>query len=554
MAKQNQSLQMATPPQKQILSVADAIVAQLAAFGVQRIYGVAGETFLDLLDAIDRSALSFIAVKHESTAAFMASAEAKLTGGLGVCLATAGPGMANLLNGLGDAYQDRVPVLAITGQVPRNKIGTDSKQYVDQQVLIEPLAAYSGLLADPEATVEVFSKAIQTALQQRAVTHVSVPKDICSMQQTQAIRQQPLLVQGTVQFSAEEVERAVPLFQNAKQAVVVAGVGARDAASDVMRLCEKLGAGLILSLGAKGAVPDDFPLLMGGIGKGGSPHASEVLKQADVVLLAGDNWWPEGFVPQNTRLVQIDTAAANIGTRFHVDLGLVGATQTILPALVEKLQGVTPNAQWVEQVKEARRKWHAETEQEATTEGAPVHPARLMRGLQKAVRDDAVICVDTGDHTVWFSRIFKGKGQDVLFSGTWRSMGFGLPAAMAAQLCAPNRQVVAMVGDGCLGMNLADLATAARYRLPITIVVVNNGYLQMETDRQKIGHHSLLGSDLTNPDFVKVAEACGVAGFRVNDSRELDEILAQALSLPGPVLVDVATADVMFPNTSPKEA
>jgi pyruvate dehydrogenase (quinone)/pyruvate oxidase len=154
---------------------------------------------------------------------------------------------------------------------------------------------------------------------------------------------------------------------------------------------------------------------------------------------------------------------------------------------------------------------------------------------------------------VWFNRILHGKKQDVMFSGSWRSMGFGLPAAMACQLAEPNRQVVAVVGDGCMGMNLADLSTAARYHLPITIIVVNNGFLQMETDRQMVSRHSKLGSDLTNPDFVKVAEACGLAGFRVQDSKELDQILSQALSLQGPVLVDVVTESVMFPNTTPNE-
>lgn len=552
--QQQQQQQTATPPTKQILTVADTIVQQLAAWGVRRIYGVAGDTFLDFLDAIDRSqVISFVAVKHESTAAFMASAEAKLTGGLGVCLATSGPGMANLLNGLGDAYQDKAPVLAITGQVPTKKIGTDTKQYLDQQVFIAPLAAYSACLSSPEATVDVFAKAIHHALEWGAVTHVSVPKDLFAQQQTNAIRQKPQMVRGLSQLNAGDLTQAVQVLKSAKQPCVVAGIGARPVAQEIVKLCEAWGAGLILSLGAKGMVEESCPLLMGGIGKAGSPQAAEVLKKADVVLLVGDNWWPEGYVPENTRVVQVDYQSSNIGTRFPVELGLVGSTETVIPALLQEMQGVTPNPQWIEQIKQARQQWFAQVEQEATTEGTPIHPARLMRALENTVAPDAILCVDTGDHTVWFNRIFHGKKQDVLFSGTWRSMGFGLPAAMACQLAEPNRQVVAVVGDGCLGMNLADLSTAARYHLPITILVVNNGFLQMETDRQVVSRHSKLGSDLTNPDFVRVAEACGLAGFRVQDSTELDQIVAQALSLQGPVLVDVVTASVMFPNTTPNE-
>jgi pyruvate dehydrogenase (quinone)/pyruvate oxidase len=578
-----------TIPAQQTMTVAHTIVSQLQAWGVSRIYGVVGDTFLDLLDAIHGSGLQFIAVKHESTAAFMASAEAKLTGKLGVCLATSGPGLANLLNGLGDAYQDKVPVLAITGQVPTKQIGTDAKQYLDQQVFIEPLAAYSALLTSPDATVEVFAKAIHTSLEQGAVTHVSVPKDLFTMPQSAQLRTPPQLVRGTMQFQAQDLQQAAEVLRSAQRPMVVAGVGARAAAQDVVQICETLGAGLILSMGAKGMIDEKMPQLLGGIGKGGSPYASDLLKQADVVLLAGDTWWPEDYVPKNVRIVQVDYEASNIGTKFNVELGLVGDTKVILPLLAQQLKGQQSqapqsqsqqlqdrqsqvpqsqsqqsqtqqsqaqprNPQWLAQIQQARQTWYAELEQEAAVEGSPIHPARLIRALERTVQPDAVLCVDTGDHTVWFNRQFRGQQQDVLFSGTWRSMGFGLPAALAAQLCAPNCQVVALVGDGCLGMNLAELSTAARYNLPITVIVVNNGHLQMENDRQKVGQHTELGSDLTNPDFVKVAEACGVAGFRVVDTADLESVLAQAMSLPGPALVDVSASDVIFPNTTPQEA
>lgn len=543
-------------PVNQISTVADTIVEQLAAYGVQRIYGVLGDTFLDLIDAIDRSQqIEFIAVKHESTAAFMASAEAKLTRRLGVCLAQSGPGIANLLNGLGDAYMDKAPVLAITGQVPTNKIGTDSKQYIDQQVLIQPLAAYSAQLSSPLATVDLFAKAIQTALQWSKVTHISVPKDLFAMQQTKPVRTSPQLIAGEMQVDPTEIGQAVAILKQAQRLVVVAGVGSKPAAAHLTALCDALGAGLILSMGARGTVDESYQYLLGGLGKAGSPQASQVLKQADVVLLAGDMWWPEGYVPENTRIVQIDVQGANIGSAFQVELGVIGSTEKVLPALVQNLQGHKPDPQWLQEIRQARQQWNATVEREASTEGSPVHPARLVRGLQRAAAQDAVICVDTGDHTVWFNRIFQAQPeQEVLFSGQWRSMGFALPAAMAAQLAQPERQVVALIGDGCLGMSLADLSTAARYDLPVKLVIVNNGQLQMETDRQIVGRHSRIGSDLTNPDFVKIAEACGLAGFKVTDSSELDQILSQAFSLPGPVLVDVSTDAVVFPVTEPKEA
>jgi len=548
--KQQQQPAVATTP---TTTVADTIVQQLQAWGVQRVYGVVGDTFLDLMDAMETHHLPFVAVKHESVAAFMASAEAKLTGRVGVCLATSGPGMANLLNGLGDAYQDKAPVLAITGQVPTKQIGTDSKQYLNQQTFIAPLAAYSECLTSPDATVEILAKALHTAEQWGAVTHVSVPKDLFGKPQTKPLRTKPPLIQGTMQFDTQQVAQAVEILRSAERPCVVAGLGARSVAQEVQQLCQALGAGLIVSMAAKGAFDERFDHLLGGLGKGGNPYASDVLKQADVVLLVGDTWWPEGYVPQETRIVQIDYAAANIGTQFNVELGLVGDTRTIVPALVQQVGHQQPNGDWLANCRQARDRFKAEIEREATTEGTPVHPARVVRALQEAIRADAIVCVDTGDHSVWYNRIFESKQHVALFSGTWRSMGFALPAAIAAQLEHPERQVVALVGDGGLGMTLADLSTAVRYNVPITVVVMNNGNLQMETDRQRQGQHTTLGSDLTNPDFVKIAEACGLAGFRVTDSRELAQTLQQAVSLPGPVLVDVVTDDVVFPVVKAEE-
>jgi pyruvate oxidase len=531
-------------------TVAELMLEQLRSWGVKRMYGVIGDAILGLTDALAKQdEIQFIAVKHESAAAMMASAEAKLTGNLGVCVSTMGPGLANLLNGLGDAYLDKAPVLAISGQAPTNKIGTDYKQYVDQQELIKPFASYSTLLASPEAAIEVLAKAMHMSLSIGVVTHLSVPKDIFDMKIELQIRQKPVVLQGTTTFQEEDLRQALAIMRTARRPMIVAGVGARSAASSVEELAEKWGAGLLLSLGAKGMLPETSPHVLGGIGQGGNPYAPEVFEKADVVLLVGDTWWPEGYVPKNTHVIQIDFMRQNIGKGIPVELGIVGDSASVVPLLVRGLEKESIDSDWLASWQEARRRWLEENEQEGTRSGSPLHPSRIARAIERTVQPDTVLTIDTGDVTVWMNRNFRPQQQEMLFSGDWRTMGFGLPAAIAAKLSAPDKQVVAVVGDGGLEMVLADLLTAKRYELDITVIVFNNGMLQMERDKMIVGDYRQLGVELTNPDFVRLAEACGWTGYRIESDEQLEETLQRAFSSDGPVLVDVNTAPIVHPET-----
>jgi pyruvate oxidase len=531
-------------------TVAELIVEQLQLWGVKRIYGVVGDAILGLMDAIAKQdQIQFIAVKHESVAAMMASAEAKVTGGLGVCTATMGPGLGNLINGLGDAYKDKAPVLAITGQAPTDKIGTDYKQYVNQQELIKPFAQYSTLLAHPDAITEVLAKAMHISLTKGAVTHLSVPKDMFAMTTTSKTRQKPIFIKGTSSFKQEEVRQAIDVMRTAQRPMIIAGVGARSAAQYVEKLAEQWGAGLLVSLGAKGMIPETSSNLLGGIGQGGNPYAPQIFKEADVVLLVGDTWWPEGYVPQNARIIQIDYMHENIGKGIPVELGIVGDAAAVVPLLIEGLQQFSRDSAWESQWQEAKQKWVQQNEWEGSQSGSPIHPSRIVRAIEKSVQPNAILTLDTGDVTVWMNRNFRSQQQDMLFSGDWRTMGFGLPAALAAKLCMPERQVVAVVGDGGLEMVLADLLTATRYALQITVVVFNNGYLQMERDKMAVSGYLQEGVKLTNPDFVKLAEACGWNGYRIDSDTRLEEVFQQALASNRPALVEVITAPVVHPET-----
>ncbi|MBN6189348.1 thiamine pyrophosphate-binding protein [Aneurinibacillus sp. BA2021] len=531
-------------------TVAQRILEQLQLWGVKRIYGVVGDAIFGLMDAIAKqTTIQFVAVKHEATAAMMASAEAKATGGIGVCAATMGPGLGNLLNGLADASKDKASVLAITGQAPTDKIGTDYKQYINQQELIKPLATYSTLLAHPNTIVEVLTKAMHLSLVKGAVTHLSVPKDMFMLPTTAQPRSKPVLLKGTYAFEAEGLTPAIDIMNTAQRPMILAGAGAYGAAPHLETLAAQWGAGLLLSLGAKGILPETSPHVLGGIGQGGNPHAAPLFKEADVVLLVGDTWWPEGYVPAQARIIQIDYMQENIGKGIPVEIGIVGDCASVVPLLIENLPQASPRPAWEARWQEAKQKWAEQNEQEGRETSTPLHPSRIVRAIENTVQSNAVITLDTGDSTVWVNRNFRAKQQMFLFSGEWRTMGFGLPAALAAKLCMPDRQAVAVVGDGGIAMVLADLLTAVRYGLQLTVIVCNNGYLQMERDKMITGGLAQEGTDVTNPDFVKVAEACGWNAYRVDVEAQLEGTLQQAFASSRPALVEVYTAPIIHPET-----
>ncbi|MFS0863099.1 thiamine pyrophosphate-binding protein [Fredinandcohnia sp. 179-A 10B2 NHS] len=531
-------------------TVASILLEQLNLWGVKRIYGVVGDAIIDLMDELAKQeTIQFIAVKHESVAAMMASAEAKLTGRIGVCLATMGPGLGNLINGLGDAYMDKTPVLAITGQAPTKKIGTDYKQYIDQQELIKPIAEYTTLLAHPNSITDVLVKAMNTSEAKGAVSHLSIPKDMFALATSANPKNRTDILEGSAPFQFKDGSRAITIMKSAKKPMILAGLGAMNAVVQIKELASKWGAGILVSLGAKGYFDDSYELLLGGIGQGGNPYAKDLFKQSDVVLLVGNSWWPEGYVPENAQVIQIDAVKENIAKGIPVELGIYSKAESTIPLLIEGLQDHTKNESWVTQLHEVKRKWDVENEQEGLQTTQPIHPSRIVRSIENHVEKNAIIALDTGDITVWFNRNFRSKGQSILFSGEWRTMGYGLPAALSAKLCFPEQQVVAIVGDGGIEMTLADLLTAVRYQIDIKVIVFNNHALQMEKDKMVVSGNQPYGTDLTNPDFAMIAKGCSWKGYTVKSEDELDETIKTALSHKGPTLIAIETAPVVHPET-----
>lgn len=528
-------------------TVAQAILEQLQLWGVKRIYGVVGDAIFGLLDAIARQEnIQFIAVKHESVAALMASAEAKCTGRIGVCAAQMGPGLANIINGLGDAYLDRSPVLAITGQAPLNKIGTPYKQYINQQELVQAVTGYSQLVVHPDAVINALTQAIHTSITMDIPSHLSIPADIFTMP-THAQPNKP------IQMSAGDIEegqvaQALSRMRSAKQPMILMGNGARSAVEEVKQLAEVWGSGIAMGYGAAGIIPESFSYALGGLGEGGNPYLADLFKQADVVLVIGTSWWPEGITPIRTYIIQLEKSHHRLGIGIPTNCGLIGQSEEIVPQLIKGLKEHAINPMWVEEIQQCKQIWLDQNESEGNKEEFPLHPARIIRAIEKNCTPETIITLDEGDSTLWFLRNFRTICKQVVLSAQWRTMGFGLPAAMAAKFSYPHHPVLCVTGDGGLGMVLADLLTAVRYQLQITVIVLNNGRLQMENNKMKEKGFLAEGTELTNPDFVKIAEACGWLAFRIQSAAELEHLLQTAGDRTKPVLLEVPTAQVPYPN------
>lgn len=547
------------------LSVSQYLLRQLAEWGVKRIYGVLGDANLFLLDELAKqNAIRYIPCRHEGAAALMASAEAKLTGRIGVCLATSGPGIANLLNGLADAASDKAPMLAVTGQVETKKIGTAESQYIEQQQLASPICGASELLAHADALPDVLQGLMTKAIAQGIVSHLSVPKDMFRQQVHGVTMPYPKHLHQPKRAPDELVKQTAALLIEASRPVIYAGRGVSGAAGELRQLAEKLGAPVVATLPARPLFPNDHPQFVGGLGQAGSEAASTLLSECDTLLMLGATWWPDDYAPAqlNAKVVQIDAAAESIGMGHSLALGISGDLSDILPRLLKDIAVPSPQQQgnnasilpdrsaWVRRVSELKQAWKNKIEEEGTQDGTPIPPQCVMKTIADIAAENAVIAVDTGDHTLWFDRIWQAKAdQRVLVSGSWRTLGFALPASIAAQLEQPDRQVIAIVGDGGFTQTGFEFQTAVELNVPIVAVVIDNGSYAMEKNRMVQAGMQTLGSVVRNPDFIRFAEACGGKGYRAETAQQLADNLRAALQERKPAIIAVHTADTTVPHT-----
>ena len=545
-------------------TTADILVDRLIDWGVHVVFGLPGDGINGIMEALRtrQERITFVQVRHEEAAAFMATGYAKYSGQLGVCLATSGPGAIHLLNGLYDAKLDGAPVLAITGQTYHDLIGMHYQQEVDLLSLFKDVAGYNQQVLGAAHVEGLIDAACRTALASRSVAHVTCPVDI----QEQALKDDEKSkknVEGhtsdmwrppIVVPRADDLRAAADVLNAGKKTVILAGQGALGATDELEQLAELLAAPIVKPLLGKATVPDDSPYTTGGIGLLGTAPSEDAMEQADTLLMVGTSFPYMEFYPKHERCrgVQIDRDPTRIGLRFPVEVGLCGDARATLQALLP-LVARRADRGFLERAQSGMTDWRELMHTRTHRDDTPLKPQVVADTLNDLLDSSAIISTDSGTITTWAARHIQMKrGQMFSCSGNLATMAPGLPYAIAAKVAYPDRQSVAFVGDGGFTMLMGEFATAVKYRLPIKVVIIKNNVLGMIKWEQMVflGNPEY-GVSLEPIDFVRFAEACGAIGFRCERPDEVRGAREAMVLADGPALCE-AIVDPFEPPMPPK--
>jgi pyruvate dehydrogenase (quinone) len=522
-------------------SVAEVIIKVLEDSGIQRIYGIPGDSIDPLVDAIRKSKVKYVQVRHEEGASFAASVEAKITGKPSACMGTSGPGSIHLLNGLYDAKMDHAPVIALTGQVESDMIGHDYFQEVNLTKLFDDVAVYNQILINPENAEYIIRRAIREAISKRGVAHINLPVDI--LRKSSEYKGSKNTEVGKVKYSID-FSRAKELIKESEKPVLLIGGGTRGLGKEINRFAEKIGAPIIYTLNGKGILPDLDPKVMGGIGLLGTKPSIEAMDKADLLIMLGTSFPYVNFLNKSAKVIQVDIDNSNIGKRLDVDLSYPIPVAEFLNIDVEE-----KSDKFYEELKGKKEDWLDSISKQENSLDKPMKPQRVAYIVSQKCKKDAVIVTDTGNVTMWTARHFRASGEQTFIFSAWLgSMGIGVPGSVGASFAVENkRQVISFVGDGGFTMTMMEMITAKKYDLPVKIIVYNNSKLGMIKFEQEVMGYPEWGVDLYNPDFTKIAESIGFKGFRLEEPKEAEEIIEDFLNTKGPALLDA----IVDPNERP---
>lgn len=538
------------PQDKRNRTVADLLVAQLVEAGVERIYGIVGDSLNPVVDAVRRSAvdgggIEWIHVRHEEAAAFAAAGEAEVTGSLAVCAGSCGPGNLHLINGLYDANRSRLPVLAIASHIPSAQIGTGFFQETHPDRLFTECSVYSEMISSAAQAPRVINSAIHHALGGPGVAVLTLPGDVADLDAPPAVpdvacRPRP----PRVVPDADAVRELAAAIDAAKKVTIFAGVGVRGAHDDVVALADKIAAPVGHSLRGKEVIQYDNPFDVGMSGLLGYGAAFDAMHDADLLLLLGTDFPYDQFLPESVRTAQVDVDPTHLGRRTRLDLAVVGdvgeTVRLLLPQVTAKKDRSFLTKMRAQHEKAMGGVVGAYTKKPA--KDAPIHPELVADTLDQLAADDAVFTVDTGMCNVWAARYITPNGRRrVIGSFLHGSMANALPHAIGAAAAQPDRQVVAMAGDGGLSMLLGELVTVRAHDLPVKIVLFDNASLGMVRLEMLVDGLPAFGTESPQVDYAAVATAIGIPAVRVERAQDLRGALEGALSRPGPALVDVVT-------------
>jgi pyruvate dehydrogenase (quinone) len=523
--------------------VADLLVNVLLEAGVQRVYGVSGDSLNGITDSLrTRPQIQWVHVRHEETAAFAAGAEAHLTGKLAVCAGSCGPGNLHLINGLYDCHRSRVPVLAIAAQIPSNEIGSGYFQETHPEHLFAQCSHYCELVSQPEQMPRVLEIAMQTAISRRGVAVVAMPGDVALRD---AVEQAPRVhfseARPSVCPSDDEIKLLADLLNRSEKITILGGAGCAGAHDELVELADRLQAPIVHAMRGKEFIEYDNPFDVGMTGLLGFSSGYHAMMNCDVLLMIGTDFPYQQFFPKHATIVQIDLRGEQIGRRSKVDFGFVGDTKSTLRALLPKLEQ-NPNEWHLQESLQHYRKARQGLDEVATGNSGkkPVHPQYVARVLDQLAAEDAIFSCDVGTPTIWAARYLTMNGKRrILGSFNHGSMANALPQAIGAQMSHPGRQVISMSGDGGFAMLMGDLLTLRQHELPVKMIVLNNHSLAFVELEMKAAGIVDYGTDLVNPDFTKIAEGAGLLGLRADTPDQVEPMIGQALRYNGPALVEI---------------
>ncbi len=531
----------------------ELLVERLIDWGVDTVFGLPGDGINGIMEGMrrHRDRIRFVLVHHEEAAAFMATGYSKSTGRLGVCLATSGPGGLHLVNGLYDAKLDHAPVLAITGMQATSQLGTFFQQEVHLDRVFMDLAEYNAMVTVPVSIPTLVDVAVRTSVSRRTVSHITFPVDIQEADpelvpfegglgtarppETAPTYNEPIVVPHE-----DDLHRAADVLNDGSRVVMLVGAGAMHARDEVLAVGDVLGAPIVKALSGKAVVPDDHPLVTGGLGLLGTRPSVEAMEDCDTLLMVGTNFPYTSYLPEKARVVQIELEAMRVGTRCPVEVPLVGDARETLGALLRLLERKTDRG-FLDAAQRAMAEWREDLAALESPEREPIQPQYLARLIDRYASDGAILSSDSGTIATWAARHFDIRGdRRFMLSGNLASMAPGLPYTIAAQIAHPNRQCIAFVGDGGFAMLMAEYLTAARYGLPIKVFIVNNGELgQILWEQMVLGFPEYGVRFQKAASFAPWAQACGGFGRLVEHPGELDAAVREALAHDGPALLDV---------------
>ncbi len=527
-------------------NVAELLVEALHQAGVRRIYGIVGDSLNGMIEALrKRTDMQWVHTRHEEVAAFAAGAEAHLTGELAVCAGSCGPGNLHLINGLFDCQRSRVPVLAIAAQIPSVEIGRSYFQETHPQNLFQECSHYCELVSNPEQLPGVLETAIRVAVAERGVSVIVLPGDVGLMEMPQGAKLSAALLPAPalVRPQDRQLDELAALLNGSQRVTLLCGRGCFGAHAPLMRLAEALQSPIVHALGGKEGVEWDNPFDVGMTGLIGFSSGYRAMLDCDTLLMLGTDFPYRQFYPTDARIAQVDLRASSLGRRCRLDLGLVGDVSATMEGLLPRLERKTDRAHLDDSLANYRKAREGLDELASAEPGGKIHPQFVAAKLSELAAEDAVFTFDVGTPTIWAARYLKMNGRRRLIGSlNHGSMANALPQAIGAQATYPGRQVVSFSGDGGFAMLMGDLLTLPQYKLPVKVLVLNNGTLGFVEMEMKAAGFLGTGVELMNSDFAAIAAAAGLFARRVEHPEELEGAMREVLAHPGPALLDVVTA------------